>query len=91
MRPPPRKLPLDPAHPERVCWGCDRYCAWNDLACGNGSDRAQHPKEIFGPGWHLTGTGATPDANGRESDATGHDDDDGDASTGDPLPHRGTR
>ena len=27
----------NPAHPERVCWGCDRYCAADDLACGNGA------------------------------------------------------
>lgn len=46
-----RKLPLHPKHPERVCWGCDKYCAADDLRCGNGSDRAQHPAEIFGDDW----------------------------------------
>ena len=30
------KLPLRPSHPERVCWGCDKYCPADDLACGNG-------------------------------------------------------
>jgi len=43
--------PLQPAHPERICWGCDRYCPATDLACGNGSVRTQHPKELFGDDW----------------------------------------
>ena len=47
----PRKLPLHPAHPERICWGCDKYCAADDLRCGNGTDRTQHPSEIFGDDW----------------------------------------
>ncbi|MGN6661313.1 MAG: DUF3079 domain-containing protein, partial [Achromobacter mucicolens] len=21
-----KKFPLHPKHPERICWGCDRYC-----------------------------------------------------------------
>ena len=45
------KLPLNPAHPERVCWGCDRYCGADDLRCGNGTIRTQHPVEIFGRDW----------------------------------------
>lgn len=45
------KLPLYPAHPERVCWGCDRYCPAHDLACGNGSERTPHPAELFGDDW----------------------------------------
>jgi hypothetical protein len=45
------KLPLYPAHPERVCWGCDRYCPAHDLACGNGSERTPHPVELFGDDW----------------------------------------
>jgi hypothetical protein len=45
------KLPLYPAHPERVCWGCDRYCPAHDLACGNGSERTLHPQELFGDDW----------------------------------------
>ena len=31
------RLPLRPAHPERTCWGCDRYCPADDLACANGT------------------------------------------------------
>jgi hypothetical protein len=46
-----RRIPIRPAHPERICWGCDRYCAADDLRCGNGKERAQHPVETFGPDW----------------------------------------
>ena len=56
-----RKLPLHPGHPERVCWGCARYCPADDMACGNGTDRAQHPVEIFGDDW-LDLELALPDA-----------------------------
>lgn len=59
----PKKLPLFPAHPERICWGCDKYCAADDLRCGNGSERAQHPIEILGPDWLDVGLDAdTPSA-----------------------------
>ena len=46
-----RRIPERPAHPERICWGCDLYCAANDLRCGNGKERTQHPVETFGPDW----------------------------------------
>ncbi|WP_460505659.1 DUF3079 domain-containing protein [Hydrogenophaga soli] len=46
-----KRFPANPAHPERLCWGCDRYCPATDMACGNGSDRTQHPAELFGPDW----------------------------------------
>lgn len=46
-----KKFPLHPSHPERLCWGCDQYCAADDLRCGNGSDRTQHPLELFGEDW----------------------------------------
>lgn len=49
MRPP--RVPLRPAHPERTCWGCDKYCAADDLACGNGTIRTLHPVELFGEDW----------------------------------------
>ena len=42
---------LRPLHPERVCWGCNRYCRADDLACGNGSERTPHPVELFGEDW----------------------------------------
>ena len=44
-------IPLRPAHPERVCWGCDKYCPADDLACGNGTIRTAHPCELFGDDW----------------------------------------
>jgi hypothetical protein len=40
-----------PAHPERICWGCDKYCPADDLACGNGTIRTPHPCELFGDDW----------------------------------------
>jgi hypothetical protein len=45
------KLVLNPKHPERICWGCDKYCAADDLRCGNGTIRTQHPVELFGDDW----------------------------------------
>ena len=49
MKPP--RIPLRPAHPERTCWGCDKYCPANDLGCGNGTIRTLHPAELFGDDW----------------------------------------
>lgn len=46
-----KKFPTHPKHPERICWGCDRYCAVSAMMCGNGSDRTQHPVEFFGEDW----------------------------------------
>ena len=46
-----KKFPIHPAHPERICWGCDKYCPVDFMNCGNGSDRAQHPVELFGNDW----------------------------------------
>jgi len=46
-----KKFPIKPVHPERICWGCDKYCPVDALACGNGSDRTQHPVELFGEDW----------------------------------------
>jgi hypothetical protein len=46
-----RTPPLLPPHPERVCWGCDKYCPAEDLACGNGTIRTAHPCELFGADW----------------------------------------
>lgn len=56
-----KKFPDDPPNPERICWGCDRYCRADSLACGNGSDRTQHPIELFGKGWRSWGLDATPE------------------------------
>lgn len=46
------KIPIHPKHPERICWGCDKYCPAEDMRCGNGSIRAPHPVELFGDDWH---------------------------------------
>lgn len=46
-----KKFPIHPKHPERICWGCDKYCSVNDLGCGNGAERTQHPSELFGDDW----------------------------------------
>jgi hypothetical protein len=45
------KAPIKPANPERICWGCDKYCPADDLACGNGTIRTAHPLELFGDDW----------------------------------------
>lgn len=50
-----KKIPLNPKHPERICWGCDRYCSADSLACGNGSGRTQHPAELLGEDWYTYG------------------------------------
>ena len=47
-----KKFPLHPKHPERICWGCDKYCPVDSLGCGNGSDRTQHPIELLGDDWY---------------------------------------
>ncbi len=50
-----KKIPLNPKHPERICWGCNRYCSAEALACGNGSNRTQHPIELLGDDWYTVG------------------------------------
>lgn len=50
-----KKFPLHPKHPERICWGCDKYCPATDIQCGNGSGRTQHPAEMLGDDWYTYG------------------------------------
>lgn len=50
-----KKFPLHPKHPERICWGCDKYCPVDSLGCGNGSSRTQHPAELLGDDWYEHG------------------------------------
>jgi hypothetical protein len=45
------RVSLSPKHPDRICWGCDKYCPADDLACGNGTIRTPHPIELFGDDW----------------------------------------
>ncbi|AVG15216.1 hypothetical protein CFN79_04715 [Chromobacterium vaccinii] len=61
-----KKFPLHPRHPERICWGCDKYCPASDMACGNGSSRTQHPAEIFGDDWFEPDPSADDAGAGRE-------------------------
>jgi len=55
MNPKKQKFPLHPKHPERICWGCDKYCTANNLMCGNGSGRTEHPCEMIGEDWYKWG------------------------------------
>ena len=57
-----RRFPLHPAHPERICWGCERYCPADSMRCGNGSERSQHPCELLGDDWMEFGLDAQRDA-----------------------------
>lgn len=50
-----RKIPLRPGHPERICWGCEHLCPADDMRCGNGTERAQHPIELWGEDWESVG------------------------------------
>lgn len=50
-----RKIPLRPGHPERICWGCEHLCPADDMRCGNGTERAQHPIELWGEDWEGFG------------------------------------
>ncbi|TFW06907.1 DUF3079 domain-containing protein [Oxalobacteraceae bacterium OM1] len=53
-----KHFPIHPANPQRICWGCDKYCPAESLACGNGSERTQHPVELFGEDWMEWGLSA---------------------------------
>jgi hypothetical protein len=50
-----KRFPIHPAKPERLCWGCDKFCSADDMLCGNGSERTQHPVELFGENWQDWG------------------------------------
>lgn len=54
------KFPIRPGHPERICWGCEHCCPADDMRCGNGTDRAQHPMELWGEDWMSIGFDETP-------------------------------
>jgi hypothetical protein len=49
------KTPIRPGRPERIWWGCERFCPADDMRCGNGTDRTQHPVEIWGDDWMSIG------------------------------------
>lgn len=62
-----KKFPIHPAHPERNCWGCDKFCASGSMLCGNGSERTQHPVELFGEDWAEWGVHKEPTADGGDA------------------------
>lgn len=53
-----KKFPIHPARPERICWGCDQFCAVDAMACAN--ERAPHPCELFGDDWLAWGQQQAP-------------------------------
>ena len=57
-----KRFPIHPANPHRLCWGCDKYCPADAMACGNGSVRTQHPVELFGEDWLEWGLDAQSEA-----------------------------
>jgi Protein of unknown function (DUF3079) len=48
-----KKFPIHPANPERICWGCEQFCAITAMACAN--ERSPHPSELFGDDWLAWG------------------------------------
>ena len=57
-----KTFPANPPNPQRICWGCDRYCAADAMICGNGTVRTEHPAELFGEDWASWGLDAEPAA-----------------------------
>jgi len=47
------QFPIHPANPHRICWGCDKYCSVDSMACSN--ERSPHPAELFGDDWLAWG------------------------------------
>ena len=46
------KFPIYPKNPERICWGCEKFCPADDMCCGNGTIRTPHPCELMGGDWY---------------------------------------
>ena len=46
-------FPIHPTNPHRICWGCDKYCSVDAMACAN--ERSPHPAELFGDDWLAWG------------------------------------
>lgn len=51
-------FPIRPANPQRICWGCDKYCAADSMACS--AERTPHLSELFGDDWAQWAPGYTP-------------------------------
>jgi hypothetical protein len=58
-------FPIHPSNPHRICWGCDKYCSVDAMACSN--ERSPHPAELFGDDWLTWGNQQLepPDKNNR--------------------------
>ena len=65
-----KRFPVRPGHPERICWGCERFCPADDMRCGNGTERAQHPIELWGEDWMSFGLDEAPAEPAEEAPAT---------------------
>lgn len=63
-----KKFPEHPANPERICWGCDLFCAADAMACAN--ERSPHPVELFGDDWMRWGQDSTPAVDAPTSTST---------------------
>lgn len=50
-----KKFLFHPAHPERMCWGCDRHCPADAMVCSKGSVATLDPAESFGEDWMSIG------------------------------------
>lgn len=48
----PTNLPLHPLQPERLCWGCNRYCPAFARRCAGETARTPHPIEVLGEDWY---------------------------------------
>jgi hypothetical protein len=59
-----KKFPIHPASPERICWGCDKYCAADSMACS--AERTPHLAELFGDDWAEWAPGHSPGIPGRD-------------------------
>jgi len=66
-----KKFPIKPANPEKICWGCDRYCAVDKMLCGNGTIPTPHPSELFGDDWMEWGLDARKSAAGPAPEPSG--------------------
>ena len=65
------RMPVRPAHPESICWGCDQYCPADGLGCANGTIGTPHPSELFGDDWLDCALNESTDAGRLSSGRTG--------------------
>ncbi len=66
-----RPWPTRPAHPERVCWGCDRLCPADRMTCAGEKARTCHPSELFGAEWEADAAAEPDEAQLAQQDPPG--------------------